>query len=450
MLPDGTAKRRFPERRTAIGSFCKQRRGLLPTQPVASCNNLPMSAAADQALGLYISIPFCRSKCTYCNFASGVYPASDHERYVSRLVEDLRSARQWANEMGASLPERMDTVYLGGGTPSLLAPELIERLFAGIRSEFEVDPEAEITVECAPGQIAESTLEAMAQAGVNRISLGVQSFIDREAQVSGRLHTRASTLETIARLRAAGISNLSVDLIAGLASQTEASWEESLAVLAALEAPHASVYMLEVDEDSRLGREVLAGGARYFAESVPSDDAIARMYGVALERLNASGLAQYEISNFSRPGFESRHNLRYWKRRPYLGLGLDASSALSAAESAGELEGFVLRSTTTDDLKAYLAGPQPVVEQWLSAARQHEEAWFLGLRTNAGVNTAEIETEFGKELALKAMDAVARLAADGLLIFTGKTVRLTERGRLLSNDVFQEFLEDAAVAPTAG
>jgi oxygen-independent coproporphyrinogen-3 oxidase len=416
-----------------------------------------MSAAADQALGLYISIPFCRSKCTYCNFASGVYPASDHERYVSRLVEDLRSARQWANEMGASLPERMDTVYLGGGTPSLLAPELIERLFAGIRSEFEVDPEAEITVECAPGQIAESTLEAMAQAGVNRISLGVQSFIDREAQVSGRLHTRASVLETVARLRAAGISNLSVDLIAGLASQTEASWDESLAVLTKLGVPHASVYMLEVDEDSRLGREVLAGGARYFAESVPSDDAIARMYGVALERLNASGLAQYEISNFSRPGFESRHNLRYWKRRPYLGLGLDASSALYAGEGASadnsaprDRRGFLLRSTTTDDLKAYLTGQQDVESQWLSPDRQHEEAWFLGLRMNAGIDAAEIEREFGRERAQKAMEAVARLRADGLLAVTGQTVRLTDRGRLLSNDVFQEFLEDAAVAPTAG
>jgi oxygen-independent coproporphyrinogen-3 oxidase len=415
-----------------------------------------MSAAADQALGLYISIPFCRSKCTYCNFASGVYPASDHERYVERLVEDLRSVREWAGRKGVNLPERVDTVYLGGGTPSLLAPELIERLFTSIRAEFEVDPEAEITVECAPGQIAESTLESMAHAGVNRISLGVQSFIDREAQVSGRLHSRASTLETIARLRAAGIFNLSIDLIAGLAGQTAASWDESLAVLAALEVPHASVYMLEVDEDSRLGREVLGGGTRYFAESVPSDDAIAQMYGVAIEQLSESGLAQYEISNFSRSGFESRHNLRYWQRRPYLGLGLDASSALYASESTpvghstlSNGKGLLLRTTTSDDLKAYLAGTQQVEAQWLSPDRQHEEAWFLGLRTNEGVDTAEVEREFGRERMQTAMEAVARLRDDGLLSVTGQTVRLTDRGRLLSNDVFQEFLEDAAVVPTA-
>jgi len=409
-----------------------------------------MSAPAGQALGLYISIPFCRSKCTYCNFASGVYPASDHDRYVARIVEDLRSAQESAKQSGGWLPRQVDTVYLGGGTPSLLAPELIERLFAAIRTEFAVDSDAEITVECAPGQIAEPTLEAMARVGVNRVSLGVQSFIDREAQVSGRLHTRASTFETIARLRAAGISNLSLDLIAGLAAQTEASWSESLAVLADLDVPHASIYMLEVDEDSRLGREVLAGGARYFAESVPSDDAIARMYGVAIERLAKAGLTQYEISNFSRPGFESRHNLRYWKRRPYLGLGLDASSALPACEPAGSRDGFVLRSTTTDDLKAYLAGSCPVDVEWLSPARQHEEAWFLGLRMNAGVDAVEIEREFGRERADKAMDVVAKLQENGLLTVTGTAVRLTERGRLLSNDVFQEFLEDATVASNAG
>ena len=347
--------------------------------------------------------------------------------------------------MGACLPGHVDTVYLGGGTPSLLGPELIERLFAAIQEEFDLQADAEITVECAPGQIAESTLEAMVRVGVNRVSLGVQSFIDREAQVSGRLHSRASVLETIARLRSAGISNLSVDLIAGLARQTEDSWDESLAVLTSLDVPHASVYMLEVDEDSRLGREVLAGGARYFAESVPSDDAIARMYCVAIERLGKAGLNQYEISNFSRPGFESRHNLRYWNRRPYLGLGLDASSALPGGESAGNREGFILRTTTSDDLRAYLAGPQPVESEWLSADRQHEEAWFLGLRMNAGVDAAEIEREFGRERALKAMEAVGRLAADGLLTVTGTIVRLTDRGRLLSNEVFQEFLEDAAV-----
>jgi oxygen-independent coproporphyrinogen-3 oxidase len=292
---------------------------------------LSMPRLRSDALGLYISIPFCRSKCTYCNFASGVYPASEHARYVGRLIEDLAGAGEWAERMGVELPRRVDTIYLGGGTPSLLAPELVARLFAAVRTEFEILPGAEVTVECAPGQLGDATLAAMAEAGVNRVSLGVQSFIDREAAVSGRLHSRAVVLEDLRRLRGAGIANLNVDLIAGLAGQRFASWEESLGVLAETGVPHASVYMLEVDEDSRLGREMLAHGVRYHAELVPTDDAIARMYETAIERLGEAGLAQYEISNFCRKGFESRHNLRYWRRRPYLGVGLDASSMLRAA-----------------------------------------------------------------------------------------------------------------------
>ncbi len=393
-----------------------------------------MDASGSAALGLYISIPFCRSKCTYCNFASGVYPASQHARYVQRVIEDTGAAGLWAQDMGVQLPRRVDTIYLGGGTPSLLAPELVEQLFSALRTRFSVDPDAEITVECAPGQLSDETLAALVRAGVNRISLGVQSFIDREAQESGRLHTRAIVLDDLRRLRAAGLSNLNIDLIAGLAGQTLASWQESVSVLLETGVPHASVYMLEVDEDSRLGRELLAGGARYHAGLVPTEEAIARMYEQAIERLAAAGLAQYEISNFARPGAESLHNLRYWQRRPYLGLGLDASSALH------EPEGYVLRANTTDDLTAYLAAPQPVETAWLSPASQHEEAWFLGLRLNAGVRIADLEREFGPAAVAPALARVRQLASSGLLAFDGKTARLTPQGRLLSNDVFQEFL----------
>jgi oxygen-independent coproporphyrinogen III oxidase len=402
-----------------------------------------MAVHHDNALGLYISIPFCRSKCTYCNFASGVYPASEHARYVDRLINDLSQLADWAVQMGLELPRRVDTVYLGGGTPSLLAPELLERLFGAVRAHFDLEPDAEITVECAPGQIADDTLSAFQAVGVNRVSMGVQSFIDREAQVSGRLHTRAIVEKDLLRLHNAGIINLNLDLIAGLAGQTFASWDESLTALLDAGVPHASVYMLEVDEDSRLGREMLAGGARYYAETVPSDDVIAQMYSRAIERLGQAGLAQYEISNFCRPGFASRHNLRYWQRRPYLGLGLDASSMLRESSKASDRgqSGYVLRSTTTSDLEEFLAGPAPVDTTWLSPARQHEEAWFLGLRLNTGVDLAAVEREFGRKPASRAMEVVARLATDGLLDSDGKTVRLTAHGQLLSNDVFQEFLE---------
>jgi oxygen-independent coproporphyrinogen III oxidase len=402
-----------------------------------------MAVAISSKLGLYLSIPFCRSKCTYCNFASGVYPASQHQRYVERLIEDLSDASAWAAKMGVELPRSVDTVYLGGGTPSLLAPELIARLFAAIRAGFDLEAEAEITVECAPGQLAAGTLQEMACVGVNRVSLGVQSFIDREASVSGRLHSRQIVLADLSRLRAAGIKNVNIDLIAGLAGQTFASWDESLAVLTGTNVPHASIYMLEVDDESRLGREMLEGGTRYHAELVPSDDAIARMYETAIERLTTAGLAQYEISNFARRGFRSRHNLRYWDRRPYLGVGLDASSALRAADAPNAddaLGSYVLRSTTTADLNEYLSGHRQVETAWLSPERQHEEAWFLGLRLNAGVKQAALRREFGPEAAGRAVATVERLVDAGLLTSDRGTVRLTAQGRLLSNEVFQEFL----------
>ena len=396
-----------------------------------------MTAANGEKLGLYISIPFCRSKCTYCNFASGVYPASEHARYVGRLVEDLQNAGAWASEMRVELPRIVDSIYLGGGTPSLLEPELIARLFGAMRERFAVESDAEITVECAPAQIADTTLEALARAGVNRVSLGVQSFIDREAQVSGRLHTRAKVLDDLRRLRAVGIRNLNVDLIAGLAGQTFASWDESLSVLLETGVSHASIYMLEVDEDSRLGREMLGGGARYHADLVPSDEAIAQMYETAIERLEQAGLKQYEISNFARRGHRSLHNLRYWEQRPYLGIGLDASSALYTEDDGARL---LLRSKTTDDLKEYLAGTGSIETGWLSPEQQHEEAWFLGLRLNQGVKLSDLRRTFGKSAVARALPVVERLVESGLVQSDGRTVRLTARGRLLSNEAFQEFL----------
>jgi oxygen-independent coproporphyrinogen-3 oxidase len=404
-----------------------------------------MASAKSDRLGLYISIPFCRSKCTYCNFASGVYPASEHARYVERLLEDLKHAGTWAAEMGVELPRTVDTVYLGGGTPSLLAPELIARLFAAVRAEFKVESTVEITVECAPGQLADETIEALARAGVNRVSLGVQSFVDREAQVSGRLHNRRIVLDDLRRLRAAGIANLNIDLIAGLSGQTFASWDESLAVLIETGVPHTSIYMLEVDEDSRLGRELLGNGKRYHAGLVPTDDSIAQMYETAIERLEKTGLGQYEISNFAQSNFQSRHNMRYWERRPYLGLGLDASSALRAkgatSSSARKSEPrYILRSKTVEDLKEYLSGPQPAEIAWLSPERQQEEAWFLGLRLSRGVQLAALKREFGDDGILRALEVVERLVGSGLVVSDGKTACLTARGRMVSNDVFQEFL----------
>ena len=403
-----------------------------------------MAVLSGDRLGVYISIPFCRSKCTYCNFASGVFPAHEHARYIQRLISEMRDAQRWSDNLSAHLPKHVDTLYLGGGTPSLLEPDLIHQLFTAIRTEFFVEPDAEVTVECAPGQLSDETLAAFTQVGVNRVSLGVQSFIDQEARQTGRLHTRAIVLDDIARLRSAGIANINLDLIAGLPGQSFASWQESVSTLIATRVPHASVYMLEVDEESRLGRELLSGGARYHADVVPTDDTIARMYEYAIEALDREGLPQYEISNFARPGHESRHNMRYWLRRPYLGLGLDASSMLRESRSDPAEPTYILRFTTTDDLSAYLEAAQPPETAWLSPDRQHEEAWFLGLRLNQGVSVSALRQEFGPHRIAHALGAVDKLTARDLLTNNGQTVCLTPQGRLLSNDVFQEFLEITA------
>ncbi len=282
-------------------------------------------------------------------------------------------------------------------------------------------------------------LEGLLRCGVNRVSLGVQSFVDTEAAAVGRLHKRATVLDDIARLRAAGISNINVDLIAGLPHQTAESWEKSLAETLATGAPHVSVYMLEVDEDSRLGREVIAGGTRYHAHFVPDEEATADFYVAACERLEAGGIAQYEISNFARAGSESRHNLKYWSRQPYLGFGVDAHSMLRSAT----VEGEAVRFSTADALEKYVSG-SPLQRTIVSRANALEECFFLGLRLNRGVNLREVTTSFGQQAIDDLSPAIAELIADGLLQRDGDCIRLTSRGRLLSNDVFQSFLASSA------
>jgi oxygen-independent coproporphyrinogen-3 oxidase len=383
------------------------------------------------SLGFYISVPFCRSKCTYCNFASGVFPSSYMTKYVERVCDDLKAA------LGrfSSLPREVDTIYLGGGTPSLLPPDLLKALFGTIRERFRVTNDAEITVECAPGQLADDALSAMLECGVNRISFGVQSFVDREAKVTGRLHTRAVALEDIRRVQRAGIRRVNADLIAGLPHQTAASWKESLEVLVDSGVDHASIYMLEVDDDSRLGREVLGGGARYYAPAIPSDDAIADMYVDAIGVLADNGLAQYEISNFARAEAASVHNMKYWLRRPYLGLGVDAHSMLRVESGA------VVRFAATDDLQEYLAAPGWDDLHALTRQEELEEAWFLGLRLNVGVDLRQIAAEFGRDALAPYKPIVEELAADGLLAIDADQIALTLRGRMLSNDVFARFLD---------
>ena len=387
------------------------------------------------SLGIYISVPFCRTKCSYCNFSSDVFSQVVFDRYVERVCGDIANAARTADEMGGRIETEVDSIYLGGGTPTVLNAGQLQKIFTAVRAAFSVRPDAEVTVECAPGTLAPEVLNTLLACGVNRVSLGVQSFVDAEAAAVGRQHKRATVLDDLARLRAAQISNINIDLIAGLPHQTAASWQASLADTIATGAPHVSVYMLEVDDDSRLGRELMAGGTRYHAHFVPDDDATADFYLEAGDQLHAAGFTQYEISNFARPGFASRHNLKYWTRHPYLGFGVDAHSMLVSVDPGAD----AVRFATADSLEQYVAGA-PLQRSVISRASAQEESFFLGLRLNRGVDLQELALHFGADSLGSVLPAIASLVADGLLQQRGDFVRLTSRGRLLSNEVFQRFI----------
>jgi oxygen-independent coproporphyrinogen-3 oxidase len=394
-------------------------------------------------LGLYISVPFCKTKCTYCNFASDVFSRAVFDRYIDRVCGEIEHATETAEQMGGLLERSVDSIYLGGGTPTLLEVAQLERLFVTISQNFAIEPEAEITVECAPGTLTPAVLEALQRCGVNRVSLGVQSFVDKEAASVGRLHSRDIVFADIESLRVAGISNINVDLIAGLPHQTRESWEISLNELLATGVPHASIYMLEVDEDSRLGRELIAGRQKYHAHFVPADDLTADFYEAACERLNSTGFDQYEISNFARPGFASKHNLKYWTRQPYLGFGVDAHSMLRSVSGQS-----ATRFSNSEALEKYVAGgAQDVMLVSTQAALQ--EAFFLGLRLNRGVDLKEAERNFGAEAAADYSETISELVSSKLLEGEGTIIRLTRQGRLLSNEVFEKFISVESAADIA-
>ena len=348
------------------------------------------------------------------------------ERYVQRLCFEIRGARQRAESLGADLPTHVDSLYFGGGTPSLLLPPQIERIFDALSTLFTLNSDAEITLEAAPGQITDETLDCAIGLGVNRVSLGVQSFIDRECTSVGRLHTGKDCIREIVRLRAAGLPEVCADLIAGLPYQTAESFGESLEIAAGVGLTHLSVYMLEVDEDSRLGREVIAGGQRFHAPGVPADELSAEMYEQACEFLPRNGFAQYEISNFAGAGHQSRHNRKYWERAPYLGFGLDAHSMLQSGSGA-------VRFANADELARYgeLQAPVRVGER-----EAFEEKVFLGLRLNEGLRLEGWRGEWTEAFAESARD----LVAEGLMGHADGVWTLTRRGRMVSNEVFQEFL----------
>ena len=379
-------------------------------------------------VGVYIQVPFCQTKCTYCNFHTGVFSSSIYASYVDAVCSELVARSQ-------QLSATVDTVYVGGGTPSLLDPAHLLRIIKTLRANFPCAIE-EATLEADPETITAAKAGAWREAGLERISLGAQSFNDAELRATGRMHRREDIPRAVQILRAARFSNLTLDLIAGLPHQTESSWNNSLREVLALQPEHISIYMLEIDEGSRLGREVLTGGKRYSATNLPSDDEIAAFYETACERLAAVGYEHYEISNWGLPGFRSRHNLKYWRRAPYLGLGAGAHSFDGRR-----------RWANPHDPAAYVAalrqGQLPCEQEEIIRPQQAlAEELFLGLRLLEGIDLARIEREYGVVLR----ERMAPLLEQGLLEECGSRVRLATSKLTVSNEVFVALLDEEAEA----
>jgi oxygen-independent coproporphyrinogen III oxidase len=386
-------------------------------------------------LGIYIQVPFCQTKCTYCNFHTGVVSTSRFAPYVDAVCREMAEHRGLYHASGVALPDDLaqagiDTVYIGGGTPSLLESASLARMLDAIRAHFATEL-TEVTLEADPETIDAVKASAWLAAGINRISFGVQSFSDRELLAAGRMHRREDVYRSVAVLRDAGIDNISFDLIAGLARQTKKSWQESLEELARLRPEHVSIYLLEIDEGSRLGAEVLRGGKRYSAGDLPAEDAMAEFYETACDFLARAGYHHYEISNWGKPGFESRHNLKYWRREVYLGFGAGAHS-FSGAQ----------RWANAHDAATYvgaLAGGRLPIEQLESVTRDSalEEELFLGLRQLDGINIQRIERDYGAKIGPR----FSRLMDAGLVEREGDVVRLAPAKLSVSNEVFVELMK---------
>ncbi|MCU1240209.1 MAG: Oxygen-independent coproporphyrinogen-III oxidase-like protein [Candidatus Acidoferrum typicum] len=386
-------------------------------------------------LGIYVQVPFCQTKCTYCNFHTGVVSSARFAPYVNCVCGEMAGHRRLYEGAGITLPEAIadavvDTIYMGGGTPSLLDASHLRRIVDAVRENFVAEL-TEVTLEADPETVTEEKAAAWVVAGINRVSFGVQSFCDEELKAAGRMHRRADVYRAAALLRGAGIANISFDLIAGLPKQSRTTWRESLDSLVELAPEHVSVYLLEVDEGSHLGAELLRGGNRYSAGDVPDDDAMAEFYETACAVLGAAGYEHYEISNWARPGFASRHNLKYWRREAYLGFGAGAHS-FSGTErwaNAHDAAGYV---------GALTAGPLPVEQvEKLTAESALEEELFLGLRHLDGIDIARIEREYGVSLDAR----FARLSSAGLIERDGSLVRLAPGRVSVSNEVFVELMK---------
>ncbi|HSE15931.1 MAG TPA: radical SAM family heme chaperone HemW [Pyrinomonadaceae bacterium] len=374
------------------------------------------------AAGLYVHIPFCSSRCSYCDFATGLYQTELAERYVRGLVHEIRSS-QYAGET-------VDTIYFGGGTPSLLAPSQLERILATLHDRFKLAADAEITLEINPGSATPEKLCAFRGLGINRASFGAQTFDDAELAKLGRSHSAADALRTFADLRDAGFANVSFDLIAGLPGQTLEGWQRNIKQALELAPEHLSFYLLEVHSGTPLAEHIRRG-----IQPQPDEDLASVMYEWMVEQAAAAGYEHYEISNLCRPGFHSRHNVKYWTAAPYYGFGCSAHS----------YDGDRRRWSNQRDALKYVevveSGASPVVEeQQLTQTDVRAEAVFLGMRMMQGVDLRRYRESFGVDLRDEHAGDLERFCKAGLVELDGDLIRLTRTGALLSNEVFAAFV----------
>ena len=388
------------------------------------CNLRNLRIETMKPAGIYIHIPFCRSRCSYCDFATGLYESALAERYVASVVREITA---WDE---VEQPEPIDTIYFGGGTPSLLSPAQLDTLMHAVRRRFAVSANAEVTMEMNPGTVTQGVLREFRELGINRASFGAQTFDDRELARLGRSHTVADTRQTFSLLREAGFANVSFDLIAGLPGQTLNAWLYNLDEAFALRPEHLSFYLLEVHEGTPLAAHIKSG-----LQPLPDEDLAAEMYQAMLERAAAAGYEHYEISNLCLPGFESRHNTKYWTGAPYYGFGCSAHS----------FDGASRRWANERDLSKYVGIMERndsllVEDRRLTEDDRRAEAVFLGMRMMAGVRTGEFKELFGVDIRATHADDLKNFQQAGLIEFDGDLLKLTRAGALLSNEVFAAFI----------
>ena len=385
-------------------------------------------------LGLYIHIPFCQSKCSYCHFASGVFPESLIKPYFGALRREMETLpallQRWSADGNSVSDWVIDTIFVGGGTPSLVNEQEIGQVLDWMRSAFGLVPVPEITLEVNPGTLTAEKLDCYREAGVNRISLGVQTFQNRLLKKVGRTHSVRDSVSTIELCRRQGLDNLNLDLIAGLPDQTEDDWRENLHQVAALSPDHLSLYLLEIHEDAHLGKR-----DRLADDALPDEDLVADWYEESVDWLGNAGWEQYEISNFCKPGRQSRHNLKYWTDRPFIGFGCGAHSYWAGMRWGNERDPY----RYVDLLER--GEPATSFRSEVSPGRHLEEVMFLGLRLNAGLDLLRCRRIFGFDLVERFSRELGHLTQERLIEIEGDRLKLTRRGRLFSNEVFVQFMQ---------